>query len=153
MPLVKHVVAVSIYWYSVNALVDTGASISCASSDLIPKIGIKPDQLKSSNVRDAVAVGGERHASIGAVSLPVSFDGPIISHIFHVFQSFHHFFILCFDFLNKHEGIFSAENNTLYLKDPDKKQSFSVDTNTGFARVYKTINISAHSVVSVQVFI
>lgn len=30
-------VAVSIYEYSVNALVDTGASISCASSDLIHK--------------------------------------------------------------------------------------------------------------------
>lgn len=77
MPEDKNTVAVSIYGYSVNALVDTGASISCTSSDLIPKLGIKPYQLKSSNVRDAVGVGGERHASLGAVSLPVSFDGPI----------------------------------------------------------------------------
>lgn len=76
-PVDKNTVAVSIYGYSVNALVDTGASISCTSSDLIPKLGIKPYQLKSSNVRDAVGVGGERHASLGAVSLPVSFDGPI----------------------------------------------------------------------------
>lgn len=45
MPVDKNTVAVSIYGYSVNVLVDTGASISCASSDLIPKLGIKPDQL------------------------------------------------------------------------------------------------------------
>lgn len=42
-PVDKNTVAVSIYGYSVNVLVDTGASISCASSDLIPKLGIKPD--------------------------------------------------------------------------------------------------------------
>lgn len=37
MPVDKDNVAVSIYEYSVNALVDTGASIPCASSDLIHK--------------------------------------------------------------------------------------------------------------------
>lgn len=76
MSVVKNTVAVSIYRYSVNALVDTRASISCTSFDFIPKLGIKPDQLISSNIRDAVAVGCERHASLGAVSLPLSFDGP-----------------------------------------------------------------------------
>ena len=59
--------------------------ISCASYVLIPKLGIKPDQILSFNVRDAVAVGGERHASLVALSLPISFDGPVISHQFHVF--------------------------------------------------------------------
>lgn len=54
---------------------------------------------------------------------------------------FHHPLILGLDFLNKHDGFFSAENNTLYLKDPDENKAFSVDTNTGFARVYKTTNI------------
>lgn len=54
---------------------------------------------------------------------------------------FHHPLILGLDFLNKHDGIFSAENNTLYLKDPDENKAFSVDTSTGFARVYKTTNI------------
>lgn len=73
--------------------------------------------------------------------------------LFYVFQSFHHPLILDLDFLDKHDGIFSAENNTLYLKDPDENKAFSIDTNTGFARVYKTTNIPAHSVVSVQVFI
>ena len=55
--------------------------ISCAR----PKLGIKPDQILPSNVRDAVAVGGERHASLVALSLPISIDGPVISHQFHVF--------------------------------------------------------------------
>ena len=153
MPVDKNTVAVSIYGYSVNALVDSGASISCASSDLIPKLGIKPDQLMPSNVRDAVAVGDERHASIGALSLPISFDGPVISHQFHVFQSFHHPLILGLDFVNKHNGIFNAENNTLYLKDPVENAAFSIDTNTGFARVYNNTTIPPHSVASVRVFI
>ena len=49
------------------------------------KLGIKPDQHMPSNVRDAVVVGGERHASLVALSLPISIDGPVISHQFHVF--------------------------------------------------------------------
>lgn len=76
MPVEKNTVAISIYGHSIRALVDTGASISCVSSDLIPKLGINPSQLSPSNVRDAVAVGGERHASLGAISLPISFMGP-----------------------------------------------------------------------------
>lgn len=51
-PVDKNTVAVSIYGYSVNVLVDTGASISCASSDLIPKLGIKPDQLHNNHTLD-----------------------------------------------------------------------------------------------------
>ena len=113
---------------------DTGASISCVSSDLMPKLAIKQDPLKTSNVRDAVAVGGERHAGLGALSLPVSFDRPIIT--FHVSQSFHQPLILGLVFLNKHDGIFNAENNTLYLRDTINNSAFSIDTNTEFARVY-----------------
>lgn len=153
MPVEKNTVAISIYGHSIKALVDTGASISCVSSDLIPKLGINPSQLSPSNVRDAVAVGGERHASLGAISLPISFDGPLISHTFHVFQSFNHPLILGLDFLNKNDGIFNAENSTLYLRDPDDHTAFSIDTNTGFARVLYTTTVPPNSVVSVQVFI
>lgn len=153
MPVEKNTVAISIYGHSIRALVDTGASISCVSSDLIPKLGINPSQLSPSNVRDAVAVGGERHASLGAISLPISFDGPLISHTFHVFQSFNHPLILGLDFLNQNDGIFNAENCTLYLRDPDDNTAFSIDTNTGFARVLNTTSIPPNSVVSVQVFI
>lgn len=153
MPVEKNTVAISIYGHSIRALVDTGASISCVSSDLIPKLGINPSQLSPSNVRDAVAVGGERHASLGAISLPISFDGPLISHTFHVFKSFNHPLILGLDFLNQNDGIFNAENCTLYLRDPDDHTAFSIDTNTGFARVLNTTSIPPNSVVSVQVFI
>lgn len=153
MPVEKNTVAISIYGNSIRALVDTGASIYCVSSDFITKLGINPSQLSPSNVRDAVAVGGERHASLGAKSVPISFDGPLISHTFHVFQSFNHPLILGLDFLNQNDGIFNAENSTLYLRDPDDHTAFSIDTNTGFARVLYTTPIPPNSFVSVQVFI
>lgn len=51
MPVEKNTVAISIYGHSIRALVDTGASISCVSSDLIPKLGINPSQLSPSNVK------------------------------------------------------------------------------------------------------
>lgn len=79
----------TIYRRHFRALVDTGASISCISAQLLTKLGITRGQLNTSNIKDAVAVGGERHASLGAITLPVSFNGPIINHKFHVFQSFH----------------------------------------------------------------
>ena len=89
MPVEKNTVFVSVNNFPVKALVDTGASISCLSAHLMPKLGITLGQLESSNVRDAVAVGGEKHSSLGAVFLSVSFNGPTITHRFHVFKSFH----------------------------------------------------------------
>ena len=98
MPVEKNTVFVSVNNFPVKALVDTGASISCLSAHLMPKLGITPGQLESSNVRDAVAVGGEKHSSLGAVSLSVSFNGPTITPRFHVFKSFHQSLILGLDF-------------------------------------------------------
>lgn len=117
--------------------------------DLIHNLGIKPDQLCPSSVRDSVAVGGERHASLGAISVPISFDGSVILYKFHVFKSL----ILGLDFVNTNDGIFNAENNTLYLRDRIEQTAFSIDVNTGFARVLRTTTIPPYSVVSVQVFI
>lgn len=142
----------TIYRRHFRALVDTGASISCISAQLLTKLGITRGQLNTSNIKDAVAVGGERHASLGAITLPVSFNGPIINHKFHVFQSFHQPLILGLDFLQANDGIFNAENNTLYVRDSEDT-AYAIDTNTGLARVSKFTIIPKQSVTLLPVFL
>lgn len=59
MPVERNTVSISIFGIPIKALVDTGASISCLSAHLLPKLGLNPNELDPSNIRDAVAVGGE----------------------------------------------------------------------------------------------
>lgn len=58
MPVERNTVSISIFGIPIKALVDTGASISCLSAHLLPKLGLNPNELDPSNIRDAVAVGG-----------------------------------------------------------------------------------------------
>lgn len=152
MPVERNTVSISIFGIPIKALVDTGASISCLSAHLLPKLGLNPNELDPSNIRDAVAVGGERHASLGAITLPVSFNGPIIPHRFHVFKSFHQPLILGLDFLQANDGIFNTENNTLYVRDSEST-TYAIDTNTGCARVSRYTILPKHSVTSLQVYV
>ena len=91
MPVEKNTISVSMNGLPITALVDTGASISCLSAHLLPKLGITHSNLTTSKVKDAVAVGGERHTRLGAFSLPVSFNGTISSMFSH--HSINHLFL------------------------------------------------------------
>ena len=85
MPVERNTVNVEVYGTPIKALVDTGATISCVAASLLTKFDKERCQIISTTATDAVAVGGERHCSLGVVSLPVSFGGPIIDQNFQVF--------------------------------------------------------------------
>lgn len=99
MPVMKNTVSVEIHGSPIQALVDTGATISSVTSFIITKLGIDSSKLQSIGVAEAVAVGGERHCSLGVVSLPVSFAGVSFVHNFQVFEKFHQPLIIGLDFL------------------------------------------------------
>lgn len=151
VPVMKNTVSVEIHGFPIQALVDTGATISCVASSIITKLGIDSSKLQSIGVAEAVAVGGERHCSLGVVSLPVSFAGVSFVHNFQVFEKFHQPLIIGLDFLKTHEAIFNIAQNTLFIKDPDTHQAFSIDLQAGFAQVRHSVTIEPRSVTSVQI--
>lgn len=104
MPIMKNTVSIEIYGHPIRALVDTGASISCVAASVLTRLGIHRNELQSMDETDAVAVGGEKHHSLGAFSLPVSFENCIISHTFQVFEKFQHPIILGLDFSNTQQS-------------------------------------------------
>ena len=109
------------------------------------------------NATGAVAVGGEKHCSLGTLSLPVTVDNCIISHSFQVFEKFQHPIILGLDFLREKNAVLNVAENTLSLKDPITQNVFALEINTeintGIARVCQTITILPRSITSVQVSI
>lgn len=118
MPIMKNTVSIEIYGHPIRALVDTGASISCVAASVLARLGIDRNELQSMDATDAVAVGGEKHHSLGALSLPVSFENCIISHTFQVFKKIQHPIILGLDFLTLNKAVLDVNQNTLSLKDP-----------------------------------
>ena len=118
---------------------------------MIIKLGIDRCELRSTGIAEEVAVGGERHCSLGVVSLPLSLDGVTFTHDFQVFDKFHQALIIGIDFLKIHEAIFNVAQNTLTLSDPVTHQAFSIDLATGLARVKQSVTIYPKSLTSVQV--
>ena len=116
----------------------------------MPKLGITPGQLESSNVRDAVAVGGEKHSSLGAVSLFVSFNGPTITHRFHVFKSFHQLSFLALTFF-KPTKAYLMQKITLPAR--HRGYNYAIATNTGIAKVKKSMKIHPNSVSSIPLYL
>lgn len=153
MPIMKNTVSIEIYGHPIRALVDTGASISCVAASVLARLGIDRNELQSMGATDAVAVGGEKHHSLGALSLPVSFENITISHTFEVYEKFQHPVILGLDFLTNNKAVLDVNQNTLSLKDPISDQVLALQINTGIARVSHSISINPKSITSVEVFI
>ncbi|KAK3084156.1 hypothetical protein FSP39_009188 [Pinctada imbricata] len=153
MPIMKNTVSTEIYGHAIRALVDTGATISCVALSLLSKLGIDRSLLRSIDATDAVAVGGEKHCSLGALSLPISFSGFVINHSFQVYEHFHQPLILGLDFLKANDAIFNIAQNSLSLRDPVTQSVLAVDINSGTCRLKYPVTIEPHSVSSVQVYI
>lgn len=149
----KNTVSIEIYGHPIRALVDTGASISCVAASVLARLGIDRNELQSMGATDAVAVGGEKHHSLGALSLPVSFENITIPHTFQVYEKFQHPVILGLDFLTNNKAVLDVNQNTLSLKDPISDQVLALQINTGIARVSHSISINPKSITSVEVFI
>jgi len=116
MPVDRNTVNVEIYGFPMRALVDKEATVSCVAASILPKLGIDTDQVQSTNATNAVAVGGEEHRSLGALSLPVSFGSLILKHKLQVFEIFHQPLILGLDFLKSHAAIFDTAKTLFFSK-------------------------------------
>ena len=84
----------------IQALLDTGASISCISQHILHKTYKNPE-LSSSTYKNILGVCGEVHLVLGTVNLSFTIDDYAFEHTFHVFSKLHKPIIIGRDFMNK----------------------------------------------------
>ena len=62
----------SVHKKRVKPLVDTGSSISCLSNSLLKWLDMPVVQMRPSNIKNIISVGGEKLAVVAQCSLPNS---------------------------------------------------------------------------------
>lgn len=101
----KNTVVVKNYDHNIQSLVETGATISCCSRQLLQLLNIHEHEIKSSVHKDAVGVGGELHPILGQIELPVTIGELSVNQAFHVFSKLHQSLILGIDFMEDNKVI------------------------------------------------
>ena len=86
-----------------RCLVDTGATISCASLTYLKKTGINCTHFKPANIKNITGIGSETHAVLGKLENIITISGITISFEFLIFQKLIHPVILGTDFLKFHK--------------------------------------------------
>ena len=136
---------------SIKCLVDTGATVSCCSVNLLESLGIFRKDLQKPEIHDAVGVGGEVHQIIGKVFLPIIIGSVAVNQKFHVFEKLHQRIILGIDFMRENKVKLDLEDNTLFITDPDSISIHSVEMNSGLARTVQSLTIPPFSQVDVPI--
>ena len=106
---------------AVDALVDTGASISCISEYLCERIisnyhqkVARDNKFLGKPVFNAIrGVCGEIHPVRGTIELPFSINGLKVVHTFHIFSRLEHQMILGLDFLEAYKASINLSESTI----------------------------------------
>ena len=70
-PIHKNTMLIKIGGQKTQALVDTGASISCISKAFLEKTGLNISKFQNCNLKEIIGVGGEKHKILGKVEVPI----------------------------------------------------------------------------------
>lgn len=148
--LQKSTVTVHVGNVKTNALVDTGADVSCVHSKLLAKLEMSNVEVRSSNIMQITGVGGECHNVKGEITLPLTFGDVTITNTFLIFDNLHHALILGRDFLveNKVEIDFSSETMTI---PGNKPLVCTLHRNLGLVRPLESVVIEPDSSVRLNV--
>ena len=149
-PIHKNTMLVKIGGQKTQALVDTGASISCISKAFLEKTGLNISKFQNCNLKEIIGVGGEKHKILGKVEVPILVSGIKITSSFYVLNVLHHSVILGVDFLEHHKVNIDFNNGKIYLKDKVFSASL-ITTKGGFARVDRPTCVPAGSEIDLKV--
>ena len=116
-PLFQNTVLVTVGDRRTQALVDTGAAISCTSRAFLGKTSLNHGQLKPSDISTIVGVGNTHHKVLGTLDIDVAIGGAKFSQIFYVIDQLYHPVILGQDFLSKHNAKIDFSKNLLSLQE------------------------------------
>ena len=148
--MTKNTVNVSINNRKSSALCDTGASVSCISKQFFDKAFLKDKpNINPCHVKYIIGVRGTNHQVLGVVEINVNFGTLGLTYPFYVVEELHHSIILGHDFLEAHSVTLDIRGKKMIIQDHVKV--CSLQTNTGYARTVKSINLPANSEIDVQV--
>jgi len=148
-PLVKNTIFARVLNAKTQALVDTGAAISCVSKGFLNRSGFQHGKIESSLLQSVKGVGGELISVVGKVNLPVVVAGVRMTYPFHVLESLHHSLIIGFDFLSDNGCKIDLSHGILTIKNGAVQANMTV--NSACARTTKPTCIPARQEVDIPV--
>lgn len=144
--LTRNTIFIEIFGKRHQALVDSGASISCLSKSLYARLVARHQiNISSSKLSNVVGVGGERHTVLGDVKLKLNISGLQIDQTFAVIDSLHHDIILGLDFMTSNHVKIDFQQRCLSVGDDTVVVALACDSKLGYARPVKRFTISAQS--------
>ncbi|KAJ8315285.1 hypothetical protein KUTeg_007435, partial [Tegillarca granosa] len=141
----KNTVSVTLFNHNFQTLVDTGATVSCCSLQLLQLLQIQ-EHIKPSSTGDAIGAGGELHQIIGEIDLPVTIGDLVFNQVFHVFPKLYQSLILGVDFMTKNRVVLDLEKKTIVFPDKSNKEQVHLfDIETGLVRVRESVTVPPNS--------
>ncbi|WAR19937.1 hypothetical protein MAR_001775 [Mya arenaria] len=150
-PMNKNTIPVRVLNQKVNALIDTGASVSCASKDFVKRTGLSLNHIEPCSVRQVVGVSGSRVEVLGKIDIPVVISGVCFSYTVLVLDHFQHHLILGIDFLYDNKCFLDLGHGKLYVQEGLISASLSIQS--GCAKITKPMTIPARGQADIPVSI
>ena len=95
---------VSMFKQSVQALIDSGAAVSCISEEFFKHIPSQKPPLQNSSIQHIQGVSGQTLLVCGEITVPVVFNRFTIHHTFQVIRNLSRPLIIGVDFLAEHKA-------------------------------------------------
>ena len=131
----------------ISALVDTGATVSCVSADIVNKLGFSVDE---ADIEHIVGISGKGLVVRGKVVLPLNFKGTILKYEFLVIDGIKYPLLLGDDFLRDNQASIHYPSQSLHLHDGTITVAL-ITTPMGKARNAKRVKIEPKTVCEIPV--
>ena len=143
----KNLVDIRLGKFSVAAMLDCGASISCLSLDMYKRSGLaKEYDMEQSDVHAAQTVDGSHMKILGKISIPVTICRLTLTQTFYIFKKLNQSVILGRDFLKEQKAHVDYDQDTLQIQGGLViAQMFSSPHKSGLARLINRISIPPQS--------
>ena len=98
----KNLVDIRLGKFSVAAMLDCGASISCLSTDMYKRSGLSKEyEMELSNIQGAQTVDGSHMKILGKISIPMTICRLTLTQTFYIFKKLNQSVILGREFLKE----------------------------------------------------
>ena len=144
--LSRNTVFIEVKGKKIQALVDSGASVSCIQKSTFDKIN-KDNclQIQPSPITNIVGVGGERHEVCGQVNLSLKISGLNVHQNFIIISQLHHPLILGLDFMQAYQVRIDFHHKIMTIGNDSVTVALACDSKFGYARCIKSTVISPES--------
>lgn len=116
VPLHSNYIPVTIASKDVFSLLDTGSQVSFISPALFQTLKDSLTiEMMHSQYSQAVGVGNEKHAILGATTLQIQLADAQFEHTFHILQGVKYNMILGLDFIKMHNLIIDHKHDTVHI--------------------------------------